>query len=137
MKPETWKPRTSSKELSRFTLGTVQFGLPYGVANRAGQPPYETARDILACTIEGGGTCLDTAAGYGESESALGLGDLTSILVGVESVDQMRENLTLFAKRPLPQDLMLTVVSTSPSLSDAILDPWRWKRRMSALEGKT
>lgn len=63
---------TSSKALSRLTLGTVQFGLPYGVANSAGLPAYETARDILACAIEGGVTCLDTAAGYGESESILG-----------------------------------------------------------------
>jgi aryl-alcohol dehydrogenase-like predicted oxidoreductase len=45
---------------SRLSLGTVQFGLPYGVANRDGQSPYETVRDILACAIEGGVTCLDS-----------------------------------------------------------------------------
>lgn len=61
-----------ARALSRLTLGTVQFGLPYGVANRAGHPPYETARDILACAIKGGVTCLDPAAGYGGSESILG-----------------------------------------------------------------
>ena len=41
------KPRTAT-----LALGTVQFGLPYGVANRSGQAPYEVARDILA-SIEG------------------------------------------------------------------------------------
>lgn len=311
MKPESLNPETSSKEFSRLTLGTVQFGLPYGVANRAGQPPYETARDILACAIEGGVTCLDTAAGYGESEAVLGralaelgaaervsvvtkiapladnlsparadalveesvnnslrhlrlerlpfclfhrerdfryadsllklrdrglvervgcstttasatrtiigsglaeavqfpasvldrrftgaeiagaarsrgmavfarsvylqglvflpdattpedlsgvipprrrlaelareagiplaelalryvlgLSDLTSILIGVESLDQMRETLVLFAKGPLPPDLMQAVLASVPSLPDAILDPMRWLRRM-------
>lgn len=58
--------------LSRLTLGTVQFGLPYGIANRSGQPSYETARDIIACACEGGVTCLDTAAAYGESEAVIG-----------------------------------------------------------------
>lgn len=58
--------------LHHLALGTVQFGLPYGVANRSGQPTYEVARDILACALEGGVTVLDTAAGYGESETVLG-----------------------------------------------------------------
>lgn len=61
----------------------------------------------------------------------LGLGDLTSILIGVDSVDQMRENLALFAKGLLPPELMQAVVATDPVLSDAILDPWRWERQMS------
>ena len=58
--------------LSPLMLGTVQFGLPYGIANTHGQPPYETARDILACAFDGGVRCLDTAPGYGESEAVLG-----------------------------------------------------------------
>jgi len=313
MRSETCKPGTPTRELSRLVLGTVQFGLPYGVANCEGQPSYKTARDILACAIEGGVTCLDTAAGYGESESVLGralaelgaagcvcvvtkvsplaadlspaqagaaveesvknslrhlrldhlpfclfhrerdfrhadsllklrerglverigcstatpaatreiigsglaeavqfpasvldrrftgteiagaastrglavfarsvylqglvflpdektpgdlsevisprrrlaelareagiplaelalrhvlgLGDLTSILVGVESLDQMRDNLALFAKGPLPPDLMRAMIASVPSLPDAILDPWRWARAADA-----
>jgi aryl-alcohol dehydrogenase-like predicted oxidoreductase len=59
-------------DLSMLTLGTVQFGLPYGIANTTGQPPYETARDIIACAVEGGVNVLDTAASYGESEAVIG-----------------------------------------------------------------
>ena len=70
MEPETRNTRANA--LSHLALGTVQFGLPYGVANRSGQPPYEVVLDILACAIEGGVTVLDTAAGYGESEAVLG-----------------------------------------------------------------
>jgi aryl-alcohol dehydrogenase-like predicted oxidoreductase len=58
--------------LSTLMLGTVQFGMEYGIANCTGQPSYETARDIIACAYEGGVTCLDTAASYGSSEEVLG-----------------------------------------------------------------
>lgn len=57
---------------SRLMLGTVQFGMSYGIANRQGQPTYEEARAILACAYEGGVNCLDTAASYGTSEEVIG-----------------------------------------------------------------
>jgi aryl-alcohol dehydrogenase-like predicted oxidoreductase len=57
---------------SRLAVGTVQFGLPYGVANRTGQPSFKQVCEILACAVENGATTLDTAATYGESESVLG-----------------------------------------------------------------
>jgi aryl-alcohol dehydrogenase-like predicted oxidoreductase len=53
-------------------LGTVQFGLPYGVANRTGQPSYEEVRAIVAAAVDGGVTAFDTAAAYGTSEEVLG-----------------------------------------------------------------
>ena len=58
--------------LSRLMLGTVQFGLPYGVANRTGQPDYRHVVDMVAAAIEGGVNCFDTAAAYGTSEEVLG-----------------------------------------------------------------
>jgi aryl-alcohol dehydrogenase-like predicted oxidoreductase len=59
-------------EFSRLVVGTVQFGLPYGVANRTGQPSFKEVCEILACAVQNGATTLDTAAAYGESESVLG-----------------------------------------------------------------
>jgi hypothetical protein len=32
--------------LSHLMLGTVQLGLPYGIANRTGQPSYEEKRRL-------------------------------------------------------------------------------------------
>jgi aryl-alcohol dehydrogenase-like predicted oxidoreductase len=58
--------------LSQLMLGTVQFGLPYGVANVSGQPSFEDVCAILQCAHEGGVNCLDTAPIYGESEEVLG-----------------------------------------------------------------
>ncbi len=53
-------------------LGTVQFGLAYGIANRTGQPsPAEVTR-IVAAAVEGGVNALDTASIYGTSEEVLG-----------------------------------------------------------------
>ncbi|MDD2709446.1 MAG: aldo/keto reductase [Verrucomicrobiae bacterium] len=59
-------------KLSRLMLGTVQFGMTYGIANRSGQPSKKNIRDILAFACEHGVNCLDTAAAYGTSEEVLG-----------------------------------------------------------------
>ena len=59
-------------KLSRLMLGTVQFGQPYGVANRTGQPTATEVREIVAAAIDGGVNCFDTAAAYGTSEQVLG-----------------------------------------------------------------
>jgi aryl-alcohol dehydrogenase-like predicted oxidoreductase len=58
--------------ISKLTLGTVQFGLDYGVANSFGKPSYETARNIISKAFDSGVTAFDTAAAYGESEKVLG-----------------------------------------------------------------
>lgn len=56
----------------RLAIGTVQFGLPYGVANALGQLSLGEARRILDAGLTAGLDTLDTAVGYGESEAALG-----------------------------------------------------------------
>lgn len=56
----------------KLALGTVQFGLPYGVANRSGQPGDQAVREILRRASSGGVRILDTASLYGDSEAALG-----------------------------------------------------------------
>ena len=57
---------------SRLALGTVQFGLPYGIANQDGQVTRADAAAILAAARAGGLDTLDTAIAYGDSESCLG-----------------------------------------------------------------
>lgn len=57
---------------SSLTLGTVQLGLDYGIANRDGRPDTGEAEAILGTAIAGGITTLDTARGYGEAEAAIG-----------------------------------------------------------------
>ncbi|MFC5405008.1 aldo/keto reductase [Cohnella soli] len=56
----------------KLGLGTVQFGMPYGVSNRTGQTMPDEAAYILDVAAAAGVQVLDTAALYGESERVLG-----------------------------------------------------------------
>lgn len=56
----------------RLALGTVQFGLDYGIANQAGRVSPKDASIIVQRASAFGFDTLDTAMAYGESESTLG-----------------------------------------------------------------
>ena len=56
----------------RLALGTVQFGMPYGIANKSGQVPRCEVKAILQQAAVNGIDTLDTAIAYGESETCLG-----------------------------------------------------------------
>lgn len=56
---------------SKIVLGTVQFGLQYGV-NSAGRPSEEAVNGILEEAAKGGIATLDTSSAYGNSEEILG-----------------------------------------------------------------
>lgn len=57
---------------ARLTLGTVQLGLPYGIANATGMPAGDEVREVLAVACDAGVTHVDTARAYGESEARIG-----------------------------------------------------------------
>ena len=54
-----------------LALGTVQFGLRYGIAGAAGPVPSDQVRAILERAVEFGVRTLDTAAAYGDVEQEL------------------------------------------------------------------
>lgn len=54
-----------------LALGTVQFGLRYGIAGPASRVPRDEARAILRRAFELGVRTLDTAAAYGDIEPHL------------------------------------------------------------------
>jgi len=56
----------------KLALGTVQFGLDYGVTNKTGRVSESEVRRILQAARLSGVDTLDTAVGYGDSESVLG-----------------------------------------------------------------
>lgn len=56
----------------KLALGTVQFGLDYGVANASGRVTIQEANAILQCALVSGMDTLDTAIAYGDSETVLG-----------------------------------------------------------------
>lgn len=58
--------------LQQLTLGTVQFGLNYGVSNSVGKVNPKEVESILDFASENGISELDTAVAYGDSEFILG-----------------------------------------------------------------
>ena len=61
--------RNSKYEISKFGLGTVQFGLDYGFTKRKTQ---EEVDSILNTANNNGITLIDTAREYGDSEEKIG-----------------------------------------------------------------
>lgn len=58
--------------MNRLALGTVQFGMAYGIANRTGQVQLPEIQKILTAARDAKIDTLDTAIGYGSAEENLG-----------------------------------------------------------------
>lgn len=56
----------------KLVIGTVQFGINYGINNTTGQVPLDDVCRILEIASEAGIKTLDTSSAYGESERVLG-----------------------------------------------------------------
>ena len=56
----------------KIILGTVQFGLDYGINNPAGKPAIEQVFSMLELASESGIETLDTADAYGNASEILG-----------------------------------------------------------------
>ena len=56
--------------MNKIALGTVQFGIPYGVSNKAGKT--SEVKEILRYAYKNNIHTLDTAAIYGDSEELIG-----------------------------------------------------------------
>ena len=63
---------SKSGDLSRLALGTVQFGLDYGIGNTSGKTSVQEVQKLLTAAKDAGVLTLDTAAGYGDSEAMIG-----------------------------------------------------------------
>ncbi len=62
----------AGRKLSAMSLGTVQLGMDYGIANKGGQPCEKQSFEMLKAALDNGITSLDTARAYGNSEEVLG-----------------------------------------------------------------
>jgi len=61
-----------AKKNKKIILGSAQFGLNYGINNIAGRPSKDTCFSILSEAVKNGVKYIDTANGYGDSESVIG-----------------------------------------------------------------
>ena len=101
----------------KLALGTVQFGLKYGVANQTGQVSRSEAKAILQLALANEIDTIDTAIAYGESESCLGE-------VGTE-------NFKLITKLPpLPHESINVAAWVNQQVNESLS-----RMRVSALYG--
>ena len=57
---------------AELVVGSVQLGLPYGIANRTGKPARATALRLVKRAADAGVAVFDTARAYGDAEDRLG-----------------------------------------------------------------
>ena len=58
--------------MMKIALGTVQWGLNYGISNKKGIPSKDELNRILSFADKSGINLLDTASAYGNSEARIG-----------------------------------------------------------------
>lgn len=77
----------------KLALGTVQFGLDYGVSNNDGTVAAAQITEILTLAHQVGIITLDTAFAYGNSEQALGAQELSHDFNIVSKIPALAANL--------------------------------------------
>jgi aryl-alcohol dehydrogenase-like predicted oxidoreductase len=99
-------PQSHCKEhFSSITLGTVQLGVNYGVANQTGKPSDAEAAAILSLAARAGITHLDTARAYGDSEARIGRllpsdsKPIVKIITKLQLYDTLLDNATEYEIR--------------------------------------
>jgi aryl-alcohol dehydrogenase-like predicted oxidoreductase len=58
--------------LQKLSLGTVQFGIHYGINNAIGLPGNQELAKIFECATQAGIDLVDTAPAYGDAEEKIG-----------------------------------------------------------------
>lgn len=103
--------------LSKLCLGTVQFGLDYGIANSKGETSQQNVNDILNFVLLEDINCFDTGSMYGSSEEKIGnfikknkkenvniISKIKSIFFNmqhIESIKNIDKSLELLASKSL------------------------------------
>lgn len=132
---------------ARIGLGTVQFGLDYGITNAAGRVAAGDAAAILAAADAAGITMLDTAPLYGESEAAIGAalapdhgfeivtktGKFGAFAAGADAADALRAGFA-HSLAALGQDRVYGLLFHDPADLIGPLGPVLW-REMEGLKG--
>lgn len=115
----------------RLALGTVQFGLDYGISNRAGQVADDELDAILALARRLKIDTLDTAQAYGNAEARLGsqqtadfnlVSKLAPGITATEVVTAVEESLNRLDRPTLDGLLLHRSQDASPALFERIKD---------------
>jgi aryl-alcohol dehydrogenase-like predicted oxidoreductase len=121
---------------AKIGLGTVQFGIPYGIGNTRGITSEEEVSSILAFACENGISLLDTAPSYGKSEEVLGNNNLQNFKV--VSKIMLQDNNQSISEQLTKSLNHLKVSSLYGYLAhrpmEIINDPKRWDKLLKLKE---
>jgi aryl-alcohol dehydrogenase-like predicted oxidoreductase len=79
-------------DLSKLALGSVQFGLDYGINNANGVVQFEEVKRILDVAFSNNILTIDTARSYGNSETVLGQFNLNDWQIVSKFSSKLDEN---------------------------------------------
>ena len=85
----------------KLGLGTVQFGLNYGISNNLGQTDISEVDKILGTAHQYNVDLIDTASAYGNAQNVLGQFDLSSFKVVSKFMPTQNEKLEVLLKNSL------------------------------------
>lgn len=112
----------------KLGLGTVQFGMHYGIANKSGKTGAGEVKRILAAALQSGIDLLDTASGYGDAEKVLGEAGvgghkIVSKFLPAACTDELAKQLAT-SLRHLKVDKLYGYLSHRPL--DLLANRWQW-----------
>lgn len=85
----------------KIGLGTVQFGLTYGIGNKDGQTKVDEVTKILKSANTYGIKVLDSASAYGNAEEVLGKNDLERFQVVSKFMPPIDESIQIQFEKSL------------------------------------
>ncbi len=120
----------------KLALGTVQFGLDYGVSNTQGQVCPEEVNRILTFAKQQGINTLDTAPAYGNSEEVLGKTGLATqfdIISKIPALNDSNIHVEQYVKASLQQLKIEKLNAVLFHHADDIISSIHAKNRFDAL----
>jgi len=100
----------------KLALGTVQFGMQYGIANKGGQTERPEVERILGYALQHGVDMIDTAVAYGDSEACLGMAGVEKFRVVTKLPAKIEGDVEDWASEHLKASLKRLRISTAYGL---------------------
>ena len=93
--------------MNKLALGTVQFGMKYGIANDSNTFPQSEIKEILKLAALKNINTIDTAISYGSSEKNLGKEklDTFNVITKLKSLPNNKRNISLWVEKEINSSL--------------------------------
>jgi aryl-alcohol dehydrogenase-like predicted oxidoreductase len=94
--------------MKKIALGTVQFGLEYGIANKSGQLSIDEIKNVLQHAKKNTLNTLDTAIGYGDSEEKLGHVGVSqwNVITKLPTLPESIKDVKVWVRKAVEQSLV-------------------------------